>query len=142
MKDYILIFAIAFLLLVWTNLYARRTKEKKRVQKETKKVLIERLKGKAESVVREGQKVTVMKNIGVLPRAFRSFQRSVYPYYQKERRRGKERRKSRVLVGITFKHIDRRQADSTQYVGSERRSGMDSREKTWDRRKPIVTYDR
>ena len=63
---------------------------------------------------------------------------SAYPYLQKERRNGIERRKSRVPVGITFKYIDRRKADSAQYTGPERRSGMDRRGKTWDRRKPKV----
>lgn len=33
---------------------------------------------------------------------------SAYPYVQKERRSGIERRQSRVPVGITFEFLDRR----------------------------------
>ena len=58
-----------------------------------------------------------------------------YPYLQKELRNGKERRKSRVPVGITFVFIDRRQADSILYTGPERRSNTDRRGLYWDRRK-------
>ncbi len=61
-----------------------------------------------------------------------------YPFLQKERRSGQERRKSRVPDGITFKYIDRRQIDSIQYTGPEKRSGMERRGLFWDRRKPKV----
>ena len=63
---------------------------------------------------------------------------SAYPFLQKERRSGQEQRKSRVPVGITFEYIDRRQTDSIQYTGPERRSGMERRGLLWDRRKPKV----
>ncbi|MBW2670869.1 MAG: hypothetical protein JRD87_13505 [Deltaproteobacteria bacterium] len=63
---------------------------------------------------------------------------SAYPYLQKERRGGKERRKSRVPVGITFELIDRRQSKDPYYSGPERRSGMDRRGLIWDRRTPKV----
>ncbi len=63
---------------------------------------------------------------------------STYPFLQKERRSGQERRTSRVPVGITFKYIDRRQTDSIQYTSPERRSGMERRGLFWDRRKPKV----
>ena len=62
-----------------------------------------------------------------------------YPYLQKELRNGKERRKSRVPLGITFEFIDRRQADSILYKGPERRSGIDRRGLYWDRRKPKMS---
>lgn len=62
-----------------------------------------------------------------------------YPYLQKERRIGIERRKSRVPVGITFEFIDRRQRNDTYYSVPERRSGMDRRGLIWDRRKPKVS---
>ena len=61
-----------------------------------------------------------------------------YPYLQKELRSGKERRKSRVPVGITFKFIDRRQADCILYTGPERRSSTDRRGLYWDRRKQKI----
>ena len=62
-----------------------------------------------------------------------------YPYLQKELRSGKERRKSRVPVGITFEFIDRRQADSILYSDPERRSSTDRRGLYWDRRKYKMT---
>ena len=108
------------------------------MQKETKEVLLGRIKSKVKSVVREELKATAMKKIGDLPQENRRFKISAYPYLQKNLRSGRERRKSRVKVGITFEHIDRRQADSTPYTGSERRTSMDRRGKTWDRRKPKV----
>ncbi len=61
-----------------------------------------------------------------------------YPYLQKERRSGKERRKSRVPVGITFEFVDRRQKNDPYYSGFERRSGLDRRGLIWDRRTPKV----
>jgi hypothetical protein len=60
---------------------------------------------------------------------------NTYPYLQKELRSGKERRKSRVPVGITFEFIDRRQADGILYSDPERRSSTDRRGLYWDRRK-------
>ena len=80
------------------------------------------------------------KEIDDLPRLFRSCQRSVYPYYQKERRDDKERRKSRVQVGLIFEYIDRRQSYSIRYIEFDRRSGKDRRGKYWDRRQPQVAY--
>ena len=63
---------------------------------------------------------------------------NAYPFIQKDLRNGKERRKSRIPVGITFEFIDRRKGDSTSYTGPERRSGQDRRGEAWDRRKPKV----
>jgi hypothetical protein len=140
MKDGILIFLLVFLFGVWIFLYVRRAKEKKRKQREMSEILKERLGNKAISFVREGRKASIMKEIGDLPRAFRSFQRSVYPYSQKERRSGKERRKSRVQIGLIFEYIDRRQSNSTRYTEPDRRSGNDRRGKYWDRRQPQVVY--
>ena len=67
MKAHILIFALAFVLWAWLNLHARREKKKKRMQKETKKILIERLKSKAKSVVRNERISAIMENIGDSP---------------------------------------------------------------------------
>jgi len=61
-----------------------------------------------------------------------------YPYFQKERRSGEERRTSRVKVGIIFQHIDRRKINDPYYDSPERRSGMIRRYLIWDRRKPKV----
>ena len=63
---------------------------------------------------------------------------SPYPYLQKERRSGIERRKSRVPVGITFEFVDRRKKYDPYYSGPERRSGNDRRGLIWDRRTPKV----
>ena len=107
-----------------------------RLQKETKEIIIKRRKCKTKSVEKQGWKTTVLKKIGSFQQAIGRSKMNAYPYLQKERRNGKERRKSRVPVGITFEYFDRRQADSTLYTDSERRSGMDRRGKVWDRRKP------
>ena len=140
MKDCILIFLLAFLFGALIFLYVRRAKEKKRKQREMSEILKERLGDKAISFVRDGRKASTMKEISDLPRAFSGFQRSVYPYSQKERRSGKERRKSRVQVGLIFEYIDRRQSDSIRYTEPDRRSGSDRRGKDWDRRQPQVAY--
>lgn len=137
MNDGILIFLLAFLFGAWIFLYVRRAKEKKRKQREMSEILKERLGSKAISFMREGRKASIREEMGDLPRAFRSF---VYPYSQKERRSGKERRKSRVPVGITFEYIDRRQADSKLYTEPDRRSGNERRGKYWDRRQPQIAY--
>jgi len=60
---------------------------------------------------------------------------NAYPYLQKELRNGKERRKSRMKVGIVFECADRRKSDSILYTDPERRSGTDRRGLYWDRRK-------
>ena len=138
MRDNILMFLLAFVLWAWVNLHLRRAKKQKIIQEETKEMLVERLKAEIKSFKKQGGKATTLKKIGVLSQSINSFKTNVYPYLQnlqKERRSGRERRKSRLAVGITFKYIDRRQADSTQYKGPERRSGMDRRGGTWDRRK-------
>ena len=65
---------------------------------------------------------------------------NTYPFLQKERRSGQERRKSRVQVGLIFEYIDRRQSYSIRYTEFDRRSGKDRRGKYWDRRQPQVAY--
>ena len=65
---------------------------------------------------------------------------NAYPYFQQELRSGKERRKSRVNVGIIFEYIDRRQPDRPLYLNPERRSGMDRRADVWDRRTPKIPF--
>ena len=109
-----------------------------RLHKETKGIIIAKHKCKTKFVEKQGWKTTVLKKIGSLQQAIGRSKMNAYPYLQKERRNGKERRKSRVPVGITFEYFDRRQADSIQYTGSERRIVMDRRGKAWDRRKPKV----
>jgi hypothetical protein len=63
---------------------------------------------------------------------------NAYPFIQKDLRNGKERRKSRIPVGITFELIDRRKDNGASYTGSEKRSGKERRGKIWDRRKPKI----
>jgi hypothetical protein len=139
MKDYILMFVLAFVLWAWLNLYARRIGEQKTMKKETREILLKRFKVKIKSEEKQEQTNTVPKKIDGLGQAIGRFEMSPYPYFQQERRCSKERRKSRVQVGITFEYVDRRQADSTSYIDPERRSGMDRRGKVWDRRKPKMT---
>ena len=138
MKDVILIFLLALLLCAWINLIVKRTKEKKRLQKETKEMLEERIKDRVIPVRRDVQKASIKKKTVYFSKQITGSRKSIYPYLRKDLRSGKERRKSRVPVGITFEFIDRRQADSTQYTGPERRSGADRRGKIWDRRKPVA----
>ncbi len=138
MKDHILIFALASVLWAWLNLHAARQKKKKRVWTETKKIAVERLNRKAKSNEEKERTATITKSTGGLPKTDRYFTMSAYPYLPKESRNGNERRRSRVLVGITFEFIDRRQTDSSMNIGPERRSGMERRGLYWDRRKPKV----
>ena len=138
MKDYLLIFALALLLWTWLNLYITRAKEKRRVWEETKEFTKQRLRRKTKSNVKKEQKTTTIVNLGEMPQTNRNFKMCAYPYLQKDTRNGKERRKSRVPVGITFEYIDRRRADESLYKGPERRSGMERRGLFWDRRKPKV----
>ena len=138
MKDVILIFLLALLLCAWINLIVKRTKEKKRLHKETKEMLEERIKDRVIPVRRDVQKASIKKKTVYFSKQITGSRKSIYPYLRKDLRSGKERRKSRVPVGITFEFIDRRQADSTQYTGPERRNGADRRGKIWDRRKPVA----
>ena len=138
MKDFLLIFFLALLLCSWINIIVKRKNEKKSVRKEIKEVLDERIKGRVISVRRDVQKALSKKKPVYFPRQTTESRNNVYPYLREDRRRGIERRKSRVPVGITFEFIDRRQADSTRYTGPERRSGPDRRGKIWDRRKPVA----
>ena len=138
MKDEILIFALAFVLWVWLYLHITRSKKKRRVWKETKEFAAQRLKEATQSDVKKKLKETRIKNSGAMPQTNRNYKMCAYPYLQKDTRNGKERRKSRVPVGITFEYIDRRRADESLYIGPERRSGMERRGLFWDRRKPKV----
>ena len=128
--------------------YLRRTRQEsigetkrlliKRMQKETKEFATQRLKRRTKSIVRKERKATIIKNLGAMPQTNGNFKMRAYPYLQKESRNGKERRNSRVPVGITFEYIDRRQAGDSLYTGPERRSSMERRGLFWDRRKPKV----
>ena len=138
MKDHILIFVLTFVLWAWLNLHATRQKKKNRVWKETKRIAVERLNRKAKSNEGKERTATIVTDIGDRPQANKNFKMSAYPYLQKESRNSKERRQSRVQVGIAFEFIDRRQADNPLYTGPERRSGMERRGLYWDRRKPKV----
>lgn len=138
MKDFILMFALAFVLWAWLNLYARRIGKQKRMIKETREILLKRFKAKIKSEEKQEQTDTAIEKLDGFEQAVGRFKMNPYPYLQQERRYGKERRKSRVRVGITFEYIDRRQADSASYIDSEKRSGMDRRGKVWERRKPKI----
>ena len=138
MKDVILIFFLALLLCAWINLIVNRKKETKRLRKEIKEMLDERIKDSVISVQRDVQKASIKKTPVYFPRQIKGSRNNIYPYLREDRRSGNERRKSRVPVGITFKFIDRRQAQSAHYTGPERRSGADRRGRVWDRRKPVA----
>ena len=138
MKDVILIFLLALLLGAWINLIVKRSKEKKRLQKEIKEMLEERIKDNFISVRRDVQKASIKEKTVYFSKQITGSRKSIYPYLRKDLRSGKERRKSRIPFGITFEFIDRRQADSTPYTGPEGRSGIDRRGKIWDRRKPVA----
>ena len=88
--------------------------------------------------MKKERKTTTITNSGGMPQTNRNFKMCAYPYLQKESRNSKERRNSRVPVGITFEYIDRRQAGESLYTGPERRSSMERRGLFWDRRKPKV----
>ena len=137
MKDVILTFLLALLLCAWINLIVKRSKEKKRLQKEIKEMLEERIKDSVIPVRRDVQKASIKEKTVYFSKQIAGSRKSIYTYLRKDLRSGKERRKSRVPVGITFEFIDRRQAD-TRYTGPERRSGADRRGKIWDRRKPVA----
>jgi len=133
---------------VRSKLYIRR--QKRAFSEETKQFLIEKMqkkkeetllyrhKGEIKSVEKQGWKTTALKKIGGFPQKIGRSKMKAYPYLQPEHRSGKERRKSRVQVGIIFEQYDRRQVDTTPYTDSERRSSMERRGLFWDRRKPKV----
>ena len=110
----------------------------KKLQEDTKEILLKSHKGKTKSVEKQGWKTTALKKIVGFPQKIGGFKMKAYPYLQPERRSDIERRKSRVKVGIAFEYVDRRQADSTSYIDLEKRSSMDRRGKVWDRRKPKI----
>ena len=128
MKDHILMFALAFVLWAWINLYVSRTRQRIMIQKKTKEILLKKLTGKNKSGEKQGQKAMALKKIEDWPQATGKFKMNVYPYLQQERRADIERRKSRVQVGLIFENVDRRQTDSNKYEGFERRRGMDRRD--------------
>jgi len=138
MKDHILIFGLAFILWAWINLRVSRTREQVLIQKKTKEILLKKLTGKNKSGEKQGQKATALKKIEDLSQTTGKFKTNAYPYLQRERRGGKERRKSKVQVGLIFENVGRRQADSNKYKGFERRKGMDRRGNICDRRKPKI----
>jgi hypothetical protein len=138
MKDGILTFLLVLLIGGWINLIAKRKKERKGLQKDTREILLERVRGKVIPVRRERQKATVLERTDELPQENNRSRMKLYSYHRKCRRSDKERRKSRVPVGITFEFIDRRQSNDSNYSDPERRSAMDRRGKYWDRRKPVA----
>lgn len=135
MKDYVLMFALAFVLWLWLNLYARRIGKQKMMEKETSTILQKRFEKKIKPEEKQEQTDTAPKKIDGFEQVNWRFKMNAYPYIQQERRCGKERRNSRVKVGITFEYVDRRRADSTLYIDLEKRSGLDRRGKVWNRRK-------
>jgi hypothetical protein len=139
MEDYVLMFALAFVLWLWLNLYARRIGKQKMMEKETSKILQKRFDNKIKPEEKQEQTDTAKKKIDGFEKVNWRFKMNAYPYIQQERRCGEERRKSRVKVGIIFEDVDRRQTDSTSYIDFEKRSGMDRRGKVWDRRKQKIS---
>ena len=138
MNDSMLLFFIALLIGVWITLHAKRTKEKKRSQKDTKEIILGRFKGAVMPARHDEQKAVGTEEISDLPQEIKGSRKRANPYHQKEYRSGEERRKSRVPDGVTFEFIDRRQSNDPYYSASERRSGMDRRGKIWDRRMPLA----
>ena len=138
MKDFILMIALAFMLWAWLNLYARRIAKQKKMDQETRQIALKRFKYKTQSNEEQEQADKAPKKIDAMEQSTGRFTMNAYPYVQQELRSGKERRESRVKVGIIFEYIDRRQADSILYSESERRRGMDRRGRVWDRRKPKI----
>ena len=128
-------FALAFVLWLWLNLYARRIGKQKMMEKETSTILQKRFENKIKPEEKQEQTDTAPKKIDGFEKVNWRFKMNAYPYIQQERRCGKERRNSRVKVGITFEYVDRRRADSTLYIDLEKRSGLDRRGKVWNRRK-------
>ena len=111
MKDGILIFLLALLIGVWINLIAKRTKEKKRLQKDTREILRDRVMYRVIPLRRNREKAAVLEKTDELPQENNRSRMNLYSYHQKCRRSDKERRKSRVPVGITFEFVDRRQSN-------------------------------
>ena len=134
MKDYVLMFALAFVLWLWLNLYAPCIEETKNDGEKTSGILQKRFEDKIKPEEKQEQTDTAPKKIDSLEQVNWRFKMNAYPYIQQERRCGKERRKSRVPAGITFELVDRRQSNDLDYSGTEKRIGMDRRGKVWDRR--------
>lgn len=105
------------------------------MEKETSTILQKRFEKKIKPEEKQEQTDTAPKKIDGFEQVNWRFKMNAYPYIQQERRCGKERRNSRVKVGITFEYVDRRRADSTLYIDLEKRSGLDRRGKVWNRRK-------
>ena len=139
MEDYVLMFALAFVLWLWLNLYARRIGKQKMMGKETSKILQKRLENKIKPEEKQEQTDTAPKKIDGFEQVNWRFKMNAYPYIQQERRCGEERRNSRVKVGIIFEYADRRQTDSISYIDLEKRRSMDRRGKIWDRRKEKIS---
>jgi len=110
------------------------------MEKETRKIALKRFNYKTKSQEKQEQSDTAPKKSGGVEQSTGRFKMNAYPYFQQELRSGKERRKSRVNVGIIFEYIDRRQADGAFYIDPEKRSGMDRRGGVWDRRKPKIPF--
>ena len=136
--NYLLIFALMLLLGAWIRIHAKRTKEKDELQKETQEIVLDRFRSSVVPVRRNGKKTRIVEKTDDFPVENNRARMRAYSFHQKDTRSGKERRKSRVKVGITFKVVDRRQGDGGRYTGIERRSGFDRRGKYWDRRKPVA----
>jgi len=61
MKDHIFIFALAFVLWAWINLFLRRKKKKNIIQKEIKILTLKRFKNKIKSYEKQNQNNMVLK---------------------------------------------------------------------------------
>ena len=101
MKDGISIIFLALLIGAWITLHAKRTKEKKKLQKDTKEILLERFKDAVMPARHDGQKAVGTEEISDLPQEIKGSRKRVNPYHQKEYRSGKERRKNLFHIFFT-----------------------------------------
>lgn len=84
MKDYILIFALAFVLWAWSNLFLRRKKRQHIIQKEMKIIALKRFKNKIESDEKQIQKTVVLKKTGSYSRTFDNSKMNAYSYFNEK----------------------------------------------------------
>jgi len=138
MNDSMLLFFLALIIGVWITLHAKRTKEKKRLQKDTEEIILGRFKDVVKPARHDGQKAVGKEEMSNFLQKIKGSRKRANPYNQKEYRSSEERRKSRVPDGVTFEFIDRRKRNDPKSSAPEKRSGMDRRSKVWDRRMPLA----
>jgi hypothetical protein len=90
MKDYIFIFALAFVLWAWSNLFLRRKKRQHIIQKEMKILTLKRLKNKIKSDKKQIQKTVILKKAGRYSRTFGNSEKNAYFYVNEKSGRIKD----------------------------------------------------